>query len=91
MGGHVRLDEQDRAARIDPARDDLGRLGDRAAAESGRVPRKRQRVEVDDAQEGVVLGLERDPVAQRAEVVADVGRAGRLDAAEDPLAAAAGR
>ena len=45
---------------------------------------RRQRVVVDDAVDGVVLLLERDVVPDRAEVVAEVGDARRLDAAEDP-------
>ena len=52
----------------------------------------RQGVVVDDAVDRLVLPLERDVVPDRAEVVAEVDDAGRLDAAEDagPLREAPG-
>ncbi len=40
-------------------------------------------MEVDDAEEALVLVLQLDPIAQRAEVVAEVEVAGRLDPRED--------
>jgi hypothetical protein len=42
-------------------------------------------VQIDDAVEGVVGVLIGDPVPEGSEVVADVGLARGLDAAEDPL------
>ena len=50
------------------------------------VVEARQGVVVDDAIDRLVLDLERDVVADRAEVVAEVDDPGRLDAAEDALA-----
>ena len=49
------------------------------------VPGQGQGVQVDDAIEGIVLVLEVNPMLEGAEVVAEMGVAGRLDAAEDPL------
>ena len=43
------------------------------------------RVQIDHAIDALVAVLQRDPVAQRAEVVAEMGDAGRLDAGEDAL------
>ena len=43
----------------------------------------REGVEVDDAEEAVVLLLEPHPVLHRAEIVADMKLAGRLNAGED--------
>jgi hypothetical protein len=42
-------------------------------------------VEVDDAEEALVLVLQIDPVAQRADVVAEVQVVGGLCAAENPF------
>ena len=52
-------------------------------AEHVRVVEARERVVVDDAVDRLVLVLEAHVVADRAEVVAQMGRAGRLDPAED--------
>jgi len=40
---------------------------------------------VDDAEDAVVVALERHPIADRAEVVAEVQIAGGLDAREDAV------
>ena len=60
------------------------------AAESVRIVGARQGVVVDDAVDRLELVLEPDVVADRAEVVPDVGRAGRLDAAEGATAVVGG-
>ena len=55
--------------------------GEGVAAELGGVLRQRDRVQVDDAVEGLGRLLQRDPLAERTEVVAEVERARRrLDA-----------
>jgi len=61
------------------------------AVSSARVPTwsrvvfDRERVQVDDAEHRVGLVLVRDPLAEGAEVVADVRRAGRLHSREHPF------
>ena len=39
-----------------------------------------QRVQIDDAKDALVIVLQRDPVADRAEIIAEVQIAGRLNA-----------
>ena len=81
---HVGLAEEDRLRRIDPGSEqDRGRVVE-ALAELGRVVGDRDRVEVDDAIDRVAAVLSLDVLADRADVVAEVLAAGRLDAAEDP-------
>ena len=58
----------------------------RPAAQRVGVVEARQRVVVDDAVDRLVLVLERDVVADRAQVVAEVDDPRRLDAGEDPAA-----
>ena len=58
---------------VDPAGQELRPVSPGRSRELGRVPRQGHRVEVDDAEEGVVLVLLGDPVAQRPQVVAEVG------------------
>jgi hypothetical protein len=41
-------------------------------------------VQIDDAEEAFVALLERDPVADRPEVIAEMETSRRLDPAEDP-------
>ncbi len=40
-------------------------------------------MKIDDAEKTFVFALQRDPIFQRAEIIADVQVAGRLRAAED--------
>src|ERR1041384_7013361 len=80
---HVRLNEDDRDLRVDPRSEIEAREFARLARERLRVLGQGDRVQVDDAEEALVLVLQRGPVAQRAEIVADVYVAGRLRAAED--------
>ena len=44
-----------------------------------------QRVQIDDAEDAFVIVLQRDPVADRAEVIAKMQIAGRLDAGKDSV------
>jgi hypothetical protein len=83
MFRHVRLNEDDGDFRIDACGEIDAREVARFLREQFRVLRQSDRVEVDDAEETFVLVLEFDPVAQRAEVVAEVDVAGRLCAAEN--------
>ena len=66
--------EQDRRRVID----ELGQLA--------RVERNRQRVQVDDAVDRLAAVLQRDPLDDRADVVAEVLTPSRLDAGEGPHA-----
>ena len=85
MGGDVGLDEQGDPLGVEAAGQELRGLLDGGFLELVGVPRQRDRVEVDDAVEGIVLVLGGDPVSDGPEVVADVGISGGLDAAEGPL------
>ncbi len=80
----VGLAEEDAALRVEPGGEqDRGGVED-ALPQVGRVVRHRDRVQVDDAEDrrlAPVLPL--DVLADRADVVAEVLAAGRLDAGED--------
>src|SRR5574341_1366323 len=80
---HVRLDEQGAALGIQPG----GQQGERHLPGAGgqrlRLVRLGHGVQVHDAEEALMLSLERHPVLHRAQVVADVELAGGLDAGED--------
>ena len=81
--GAMALDEQRAAVRIQPEGEQRrGHLAGPAAQHVG-IVKARQGVVVDDAVDRLELGLERDVVANRAEIVAEVDDPGRLDAAED--------
>ena len=83
--GDVRLDEEDRPLGVDARREVLRRGAAGPVAQHGRVGVDGQRVQVDDAVERVVVLLERDPLGQRAEQVAQVqGVRGGLHPGEDP-------
>ncbi len=88
MGGNLGLVEQDRASRIDPAGDQggdhLARVGGEVRGHVGHG----DRVEVGQEEQAFVAGggrlvLHAHPVADRAQVVAEVQVAGRLDAGDD--------
>src|ERR1051325_5905438 len=81
--GNVRLDEDDALRRIEAGRVQADRHVHRQRRQTRRIVALGDGVEIDDAEEAVVLGLETDPVLDRAEVVADVELVGRLDTAED--------
>src|SRR6185312_2624606 len=51
-----------------------------------------QRVQIDDTEDAVVIVLQRDPVADRAEIITEMQIAGRLDAGKNSVhGASAGR
>ncbi len=81
--GDVALDEDGRAIRIEPRREQHRGYVERAVPKRRRIVRHRDRVQVDDAEEGFALLLRGCVLAEAAAEVADVGIACRLDAAED--------
>ncbi len=83
MLGHMALHEQRAALRVEAGGQQLGGGDPGVGAQFGRVLRNGDRMQVDDHVEGVVGLLERHPLADRAEVVAEVeGAGGGLDAGE---------
>lgn len=81
--GDVALHEQGAAVRVEAGREELGGGDAGVLAQLLRVLRDRDRVQVDDHVERVVGVLHVDPLADGAEVVAEVERAGgRLDTGE---------
>ena len=77
--GPVALDEQRAAVRIEAEGQQRGGHLARPRPQQDRVVLARQRVVVDDAVDRLVLGLEADVVADRAQVVAEMDDPGRLD------------
>ena len=84
MSGHAALGEDGRALRIEAGGEQHRGEIERPLAQVGRVVLDRERVEVDDAEERVAELLGRGVLAEAAAVVAEVFRAGRLEAGEDP-------
>jgi hypothetical protein len=80
---HVGLHEHRGALRIHARREHSDRHFADGAPQRVGIRTLRQRVEVHDAEERLVLLLQPDPVDQGAEVVADVQVSGRLDAGHD--------
>ena len=85
--GHMALHEDDRPFRVHPARQEQVDQVDGVAPELGADLAHGDRVQVDRAVHAVVGLLHRDPVLDGAEIVAQVQRPRRLDAAEDARAA----
>src|SRR6186997_167364 len=83
MFRHVRLDEQRGHRRVDPRREQTQRHVAPAGAEELGLVRARDRVVIHDAEDRLRRVLQRHPVLDCTEVVADVQLARRLDAAED--------
>ena len=84
--GDVALDE-DRALRgVEPGGHVVEGGVPNPLGQELRVVRDGDRVEVDDGKEAVVVVHQADPVLDSAEIVADMDRAARLDAAQDTLA-----
>ncbi|GMA94332.1 hypothetical protein GCM10025881_11560 [Pseudolysinimonas kribbensis] len=80
---HVRLHEQGGCRRVDPGGDVLRGGAPGGLPELRRFLRHRDRVQVDDAEEGIVVALHGLPLQQGADVVAGVQRVGaRLHARE---------
>ena len=84
--GHLALHEHRRAVGIEPGREQHRRDVQRQTMQLGRVVLDRDRVQVDDAEEGLALLLRARVLAEPARVVAERRLAGRLDAGEDSLA-----
>ena len=80
---HVALAEEDAARRIEAGREQDRRGVVGALAQLHRVELDGDRVQVDDAVDGVAAVLPRDVLRDRADVVAEVLATGRLDAGED--------
>src|SRR5256884_600119 len=81
--GHVRLHEQDRPLRVEPGGEQPDRHVDRALRQGRGVVGLRDGVQVNHAEEAVVLMLQAHPVLHRAQIVADVQLARGLDTGED--------
>ena len=80
---HVGLDEDDAPLRVDAAGDELGVQLQRLAAQGRRVLPDGDGMLVGHAVQGVVVVLERGPIAQSAEVVAQGDLAAGLGGAEN--------
>ena len=77
---------EDRAALgVDAGGDVRCRHLARAGPQLGGILRLRQRMQVDDAEDALIVLLQRDPVQNRAEIIAEVEVAGRLDAGKDAV------
>jgi hypothetical protein len=84
---HVGLAEEDAARRIEPGGEQNRGGVKHPLTQVGRVVGDRDRVQVDDAVDRRVAAvLPLDVLADRADVVAEVLAAGRLDAGEDDRA-----
>jgi hypothetical protein len=81
--GDMALDEDGRAVRVDSSCEQHCSEVERRVAQLVRVVGDRDRVQVDDAEEGFALLLRGRVLAEAARVVAELLRAGGLDAAED--------
>src|SRR2546421_1910345 len=77
------LAEDGRALGVEPGGEEHRGEVDRCGAQRLRVVLDRDRMQVDDAEEGVALLLQVDVLAEAAAVVAEVLGACGLDAAED--------
>src|SRR5581483_7431212 len=82
--GHVALREHRRALGVEAGGEQHRVQVERALAQVGGVVLDGDRVQVDDAEEGVPLLLRGRVLAEAADQVAEVLVAGRLDAGEDP-------
>src|SRR5690606_33645242 len=78
--------EEDRARGVDPGSQEHAGQLEIACPEVGRVVGDGHRVQVDDAEDVVVVVLLADPVADRPQVVPDVNAARGLDAGENARA-----
>ena len=82
--GHVALDEQRATRRVDPDREQPGGKVERPVCKGRRIVLDRKCVKVDDAVEGVVDVLVRDPVAQSAQIIAQMDVPRGLHARKNP-------
>src|SRR3989442_735514 len=80
--GDMRLHEHDALLRVQAGSEKTYRHIESQRGQGAGVVRLRDRVQIDDREETVILGLQPYPVLHGAEIVADVQLTGRLDAAE---------
>ena len=85
MGMHRGLVEQDAALRVDAGGDQRRRHLAGGLRQRFRVVRLGDRVQIDRAVDALMIVLQFHPVAHRAQVVAEGGNTGGLDAREDAL------
>ena len=83
VGAHVALEEERAALGVEAAGHEQGDQSAGLAAQRLGVPGHRQRVQVDDAEEVLLLGLAVDPALDGPEVVPEMQVARGLDPAED--------
>ena len=87
MRGDARLVEQRRAVGVDARGNERGGHLDRVAGEHGGLDRDGDRVQVGEEEQTVIARLHavlhRDPLLDRAQIVAEVEVAGGLDAGDD--------
>ena len=70
---------------IDAGGDIGGRHLARRSAQLVGILRQGQRVQIDDAEDALEVVLQRDPVADRAEIIAEMQIAGGLDAGKNAV------
>src|SRR5262249_16439183 len=85
------LVEDDAALGIDAGCDIGGCQRARRLAQLVGILQLRQRMQIDDAEDALEIVLQRDPVADRAEIVAEMQIAGRLDAGKNSVHKASDR
>ena len=85
MGGHARLVEQDRTVSINSARDQRRRHFARVRGEIGRLIIHGDRMEIGEEIEVFAVNavLHRNPIADRAEIIAEVEISRWLNAGDD--------
>ncbi len=87
MSGHPCLIEQDRSIGIDSGCEQRRRHLDGVGVKYLRVDRDRQRMKIRQEEQGNIVGphriLHRDPLFDRAEIIAEVEVARGLDAGDD--------
>src|SRR5262249_49178106 len=82
---HLALVENDVLAGIDPGGEEGRRYFPGLAAQLLGILPERDRVLVDDAEDALVVPLQPDPIADGAQVIAEMEIAGRLHAGKDSL------
>ena len=80
---HARLVEEDRALGVDPGGEQRRRHLARVASELGGVVIDGDRVEVREEEQALAHLLHRHPVADRAQIIAEMEVARRLDPGDD--------
>ncbi len=80
---HRRLHHDGRVLRIDARRQEQRRRFQDLRAQLGRLLIHRDGVQIDDAEDALVVALDLDPILQRTQIVSNMQIAGRLNAGED--------